>query len=151
VTTRPVATALAGAVVIDARVAGLLAVMLRAAHREATRNGRVLPADLVEVLAVVESAAEVPAVPPLVPMLAPAGSAPAVSAAAPILLGVGEVARLVGLGERAVRKAAKRGRLAGRLVAGRWEFTPQAVTRWRTRDAADPGTQGRADAGDRGR
>lgn len=133
-TDRPVATALAGAVVIDARVAGQLAVMLRAARREAARNGLALSADLAEVLAVVEQAAEVPApVPPVVPILAPRGSAVTDSAATPILLGVDEVARLAGVTPRAIRKAALRGRLVGRLVGGRWEFTEQAVTMWRGR------------------
>jgi Helix-turn-helix domain len=46
-------------------------------------------------------------------------------------LGVGEVARLAGVTERSVRRAAATGRLAGRLgPTGAWWFHPDDVMRW---------------------
>ncbi|WFE44272.1 helix-turn-helix domain-containing protein [Verrucosispora sp. WMMD1129] len=146
----PSRAALVGqAVVIDAEVAArVLAVALRQARRSAARDGVTFDPALAEVLAVAEQAEQLIAARRSVagtgpvPLLARPGSAAGGSVAevegGPVLGSV-EVARLAGTSDRAVRKAARAGALAGRITGGRWVFTGPAVDRWMSRRRAGGG------------
>lgn len=124
-------------------VAGVVVVSvdhLRRARAEAARNGAPFDHRLTALLAAAEQAeaailalqARVPQpVPPPVPYLAPAGSEDQGS-----LLTSLDVARLAGVSERAVRKAAARGRLVGRRTDSRWEFGHAQAHAWINRRAA---------------
>jgi hypothetical protein len=109
----------------------VVAVALRAAARQARRDARPLGARLACLIAEFEAAEHAwkrrPATPSGTTLDAD-GSAPPRSERS---LGVADVAHLVGVSERAVRKAAATGRLVGRLGAdGRWWFYPDDVTKW---------------------
>jgi hypothetical protein len=110
-------------------VAARLAPALRRLAREARRDGGTLDADLTTVLAALEQAeARWPT--PRFRHLSGAGFAPSASTCAlPHGGGVAssEVARRVGITEQAVRKAAREGRLAGRLGPDGWRFTEEAI------------------------
>lgn len=132
----PIAAHVRGAVVLVDDVAPRLALMLRAAARQAERNGARLPADLAEVLRVVNAAAaavtarkvprpEPDSVPPL-----PSGGSAAASSRGEGPISAAEVARRAGCSTRYIRKAAAQERLHGHLGRGGWEFAPTAVDEW---------------------
>ena len=127
----PVATLDDHQVVIAGAVAARLAPALRRLARQATRDGLRLDEDLAQVLDACEAAERAHPRRPQAAAgttLAPAGSGPPRSCRS---LGVSEVARRVGTSERAVRKAAGRRRLAGRLGPdGRWWFQEGDVQAW---------------------
>lgn len=137
-----VAAHIGGAIVIDAAVgARVIGGALRRARAEAARNGLAFDPTLAALLYVVERA-EQAAVPHPAPAPVP-GPHPACSAAADSDTGTVDTraaAALASVSERAIRKAAAAGRLAGRQRGGRWEFTHTAVDNWirSRRGAATP-------------
>jgi hypothetical protein len=109
----------------------VVAVALRAAARQARRDARPLGARLARLIAEFEAAEQAWKRRPAAlsgPSLASAADPAPRSAHC---LGVGEVAVVVGMSERSVRRAATAGRLPGRVGGdGRWSFHPDDVTKW---------------------
>jgi hypothetical protein len=121
------AAALAEALGPDVAV---VAVALRKAARQARLDHRPLGARLEQLIDDVESAERVWRRSPA-GQSGPSMDAPSMPRARLERLGVGEVARLAGVTERSVRRAAATGRLAGRLgPTGAWWFHPDDVMRW---------------------
>lgn len=143
------AALIGGAIVIDVEVGGrFLAVALRRARADATRNGIPFGPELTALLDVAEQAERHLAQQRNHPQ--PPAVSPLPSHGFPVRpstenegrdLSTSEVARLARCTEQAVRKAARNGRLRGWLQAGTWTFSETAAHRWidgrRTRGTAD--------------
>lgn len=152
-----------GSIVVDAEVGGrFLAVALRQARAAAVRNGVSFDPALVELLRVAEEAERAiadrahnrPQPTSVAPFAAAGGAIEGSTAGEQVaLLGAKDVARRFGCHEQSVRRAATRGTLTGRRdERGQWEFTEDAVLRWRRRCGASVDGQapqgGRAGGGD---
>ncbi len=60
-------------------------------------------------------------------------TSPAPESPVRVTLAAQEVADLAGISRNGVAEAARRGRLVGRQVGGRWQFDPTDVQKWLTR------------------
>jgi hypothetical protein len=113
----------------------VLARALRNERYLARRNGTELPTVLAALLGVVEQAEATAGRPRPAAVVStvdwpgfPAGPS-SHRPGGPVYASV-DVARRAGVSRQAVRKAARQGRLAGRLTDGAWTFTEAAVQAW---------------------